>query len=287
MKGIGVDKKGDAVMVTAVLLLSVFLSVGSNLLLNYGEVVGTEEEVLHLTDVEDSLMKIRNSMLTQVKAGDTYTSIINQVTLGTLGNPFIGQARSSGTIDMIPGSSEFLFQILIDDGGVEIPVNSVNGAINYYCNNYYFNNRGYQLEGGGLFIQENGQLIVNTLPLMDISRTQSDWSFGLSIFGISGDRFSISGIESIPLSQMMISYQESFQTLAAGQVLVFRINSMSERAWATGFRSYLNEQDLVENSDYSITDPMDWSSSGDHLEVRLTTLSSFDLQIGEMEVEAL
>jgi len=55
MKGMRItDDRGDAVMVTAVLLLSIFLSVGSNYLLEHGDNVGKEEDMFHAAYVEDS-----------------------------------------------------------------------------------------------------------------------------------------------------------------------------------------------------------------------------------------
>jgi len=97
MKGMRItDDRGDAVMVTAVLLLSIFLSVGSNYLLEHGDNVGKEEDMVHAAYVEDSFLNTRSSMSSLLKAADTKTVIIERFTLGTSGNPYLGVARSSG-----------------------------------------------------------------------------------------------------------------------------------------------------------------------------------------------
>ena len=102
-----VDDRGDAVMVTAVLLLSIFLSVGSNYLLEYGKILGKEKDMEHSTDVEESLLRTRASMSVLLDSEDLNTVIIDRYTLGTFGNPYLTVARSSCTLTIDPDPSFF------------------------------------------------------------------------------------------------------------------------------------------------------------------------------------
>ena len=131
------DDRGDAVMVTSVMLLSIFLSVGSSYILDYGDVVGKESDMAHAADIEESFLRSRASMNSLLRAQDTRTFIIDRYTLGTVGNPYLTVARSSGTLYADPDPDSFQFQIILDDGVNEVVLNTVNGLMAYESN-YYF-----------------------------------------------------------------------------------------------------------------------------------------------------
>lgn len=278
------DRRGDAVMVTTVLMLSIILSVGGRLLLDYGEIVGKDDDMLHAADVSDSLMSVRASMGTIVRSGDTESRILNRVTLGTSGNPYLGVARSSGILDYSPDPDLFEMAIYLEDGAAERMLNTVSGSLTFTSNNFYYHDQVLMYQAGGIVLNEYGYYAMSTTPTSEISKTPTGWTYSMILFSMTGNQWSISGIDSVALSIGMAGLADLVLEPAAGQVVSIRINCPGEEAWEDHFRNHLQSNGLVENTDFIITQPADWQSSSDHLEVELQGMERFVANIGEMEV---
>jgi len=278
------DRNGDAVMVTTVLMLSIILSVGGKLVLDYGEIVGKEQDMLHASDVSDSMLSMRASMSTLLEAGDTDTSILNRITLGTYGNPYLGVARSSGRLVYSPAPEDFLLSVFLEEGGSETLLNSVSGSLVFESNNFYYIDQVITFQSGGLVLDEYGRCVMSEPALFEVVRTSSGWGVDLELFTLTGEHWSTSGIDSTPLTIGLDGYSEISRDLSAGQVVSMRFNGPGEKAWEYGIRSLLTGNGLIENVDFSVTRPSDWSSSSEYLEIDLTGMKTVHLLTGEMEV---
>jgi hypothetical protein len=278
------DRRGDAVMVTTVLMLSIILSVGGRLLLDYGEIVGKDDDMVHAADVSDSLMSVRSSMGTLLRSGDTESRILNRVTLGTFGNPYLGVARSSGTLDYSPDPDSFQMSVYLEDGGNERLLNTISGSLTFTSNNFYYHDQTFLFQGGGIVLDEYGFRAMSTNPTSDVSRTPTGWTYSVILFSLTGSQWSISGIESVALNIGMAGLADLVLEPSAGQVVSLRINCPGEEAWEDHFRNDLVKNGLVENTDFIITQPADWNSTSDYLEVELQGMERFVANIGEMEV---
>ncbi|MFW3145808.1 MAG: hypothetical protein ACMUIE_03235 [Thermoplasmatota archaeon] len=285
MRKIGsMDNRGDAVMVTSVLILSIALSVGSSYLLDYGEIVGKEDDMTHLADVQESLLRIRASMNSLLVAGDTDTLIINRMTLGTNGNPYLTVARSSGTLTQNSNPNHFYMELVLESGGSEMVLDSLSGAITYESNNYYFHDQTYYFTAGGVILEQYGSYVMSSYPDISISPTPSGYSMELNLFGLTGEYWKISGIESMPLTIRMAGRSSVQEDLIAGDVLSIRVNGIGEQAWYDYFRGFLTEKGFSEGSDFTVDPPADWTDPNDKLEVDLTMITQMASRFGEMEV---
>jgi len=287
MRRHGLDEQGDAVMATAVMLFALMLSLGSSFLLNYGEVSGKENEMHHLTEIDSSFMRIRNSMLKLTRSEDTSTSIMNRMTLGTPGNPYIGMARSSGEFSMDPDPNHFKMEVVLEDGATDPVLNSVSGSMYYRGNNYYFNDQDYYFEAGGIFINEYDFITRSVMPSVLIQQTQTGWIMEMEAYDLSSSAWTVTGIETLALRINMAGSFSNVITPFPGQIISLRVNSPNEQAWAAGFREVLRIQGLVEGVDFSLDEPVDWTDPGDHLEVDLLTPENFQFNVGQMEVSLI
>ena len=111
------NDRGDAVIVTTVLLMSIALSFGGSMLMDYGEVVGKEDEMTHVASIQDSFIRLRTSMYSLLEGEDTSATIINRITLGTYGNPYLAVSRASGTLTIDPTNDRFSVSIVFKDAG--------------------------------------------------------------------------------------------------------------------------------------------------------------------------
>ena len=179
------DDRGDAVMVTSVLLLSIFLSVGSSYLLDHGKVVGKESDMAHATDIEESFLRTRASMRSLLKSRDTNTFIYDRYTLGTPGNPYLTVARSSGTLYADPDPDAFQLQVVLIDGASENILNTVNGVMVYESNNYYFHDQVYYFTAGGVVLEQYGSQVMSATPDIDLQSTMSGYQIQFFLYGIT------------------------------------------------------------------------------------------------------
>lgn len=278
------DDKGDAVMVTAVLLLSIAVSFGGSMLLRYGEITGKESDMEHSADVEDSFLRLRTSMNTLLEEKDTGTTILNRLTLGTYGNPYLTVARSSGEMSMSASPELFHMTISLRSGMAETLLNTVNGGIRYHVNNFYFNDQTYHFLGGGLIREEYGQSVMVSDPPIHITKGESTWGLEVRSFGMTGDQWSVSGIDTVMMSVNMESDADIYRELSAGQSIIMEINGYGEEAWAIHLKGYFEENGMVQGTDYKIIEAADPTSPGEQLTIELLTLDFFQAYIGEMEV---
>ncbi len=278
------DNNGDAVMVTAVLLMSLFLSAGSQLLISYGEDLGKDNDREHMTDVEESMLRLRTSMKSLLKAEDTDTLMVNRFTLGTMGNPYLAVARSSGTLTHTNDPSDFHMEVVIEDGGSEDVLNTVSGALIFESNNYYYHDQDLTIISGGVIKEQHGFETMSSYPDLSISHTISGYSLDMFLFGMAGDYWKVSGIESLILSVSMIGYSQIDRIMGPGEVLSVRINGMGERSWYEMMEGTFQTFGLISGVDYQINVPVDWDDAGQELEVEFLTLESLSARICEMEV---
>jgi hypothetical protein len=275
--------KGDAVMVTAVLLLTLALSVGGRLLISYGEAQGKEMDMAHVDDVQDSMVGIRGSMYTLLDAGDMNTRIVNRVTLGTFGNPYLATAMSSGTLSIEPSASYFSLEVLVGPSGAESPLDSVSGAMVYSSDLYYFNDQDLVFEGGGVIVDEGGMMAMSSPPSFEFRETQTGHGIVMSFYGIGGLRSSISGTETIMVEVVMESY--SFHNIdLEGQSVRVRINGASEQVWKGHFSEVLLSAGLASGVDYEFVDPSDWQDPDQYMEVEFRGMESLQSRMGVMGV---
>lgn len=284
MKKSGLDDTGDAVMVTSVLLLSLVLAVSGRLMLDYGEAMGKEDDMAHASDVEGSLLKTRGSMYTLLENEETSTTLINRITLGTFGNPYLGVGRSSGRLEYSSDPDMFHMEILLDDGITERLVDSVSGVLSYESNNFYFHDQTYVFEGGAIVLEEYGMQTMKAPPALEYENIGTGWSLELGMYGMAGGYWVVSGIESVSLSTRLEGYSEQTIEPSSGESIVIRINSPHEKAWESYIRSYFLEKGLTENSDFVITPPSDYSSTAEFLDVELLTIKDLTYYLGDMEV---
>jgi hypothetical protein len=278
------DLKGDAVMVTAVLMLSIILSVGGRLLLDYGEMVGKDEDMLHAVDVSDSLMSTRGSMGSLLRSSDTENSILNRITLGTFGNPYLGVARSSGSLEYYPQPENFEMIVVLEDGVNERMLNTISGSLTFTSNNFYYHDQQYIFQAGGIVVEEYGYFAMSTNPTTEVIETSTGWAYEMMLYTMTGGQWTVSGIESVALNIQMAGFSDLLIEPAAGEIVSLRINCHGEQAWEGFFRSQLTLNGLVENTDFTITTPSDWDSATEFLEIDMLGLERFSARIGEMEV---
>jgi hypothetical protein len=270
-------------MVTAVLLLSLAVSVGGRLLISYGEVQGKEMDMEHTDDVQDSLLSLRGSMYTLLDAGDTRTQIVNRLTLGTFGNPYLAVARSSGTLTIKPQSSEFSITVLVGPSGSESLMDQVSGSVVYDGNMYYFEDHAYHFEGGGVLLDEGGSRAMASPPAFELRETPGGYGVILSFYGMGGNEVSISGIETVIMKVRMETYT-AHQFDLEGDSVRLRINSYAELVWKDYFTQMLTAAGLTSGVDYVITDPVDWNDSSQFLDIELRGMDFLTERMGIMEV---
>jgi hypothetical protein len=251
------DEKGDAVLITVILLLSIALTLGGNLLLAYGDSLGKEDDMLHMTDVEGSFMRMRGSMFTLLEERDTNSIVIQRFTLGTDGNSYLGIARSSGTLNMEPGTFEI--SVGVRSGGILDKINSVSGQIKFASNNYYFDDQIMSYQGGAVVVEEYDQKTLDNPPSFPIQRYSTGFGITFNLYGISGRSFEITGIETTTLEMNMLSQSSNYREIRAGDSIVVTVNSNAQDAWEDWFRSYLGENSLVEGAgnDFQISTNID------------------------------
>ena len=268
-------------MVTAVLMLSIALSVGGNMLLKYGEVVGKESDMEHASGVEDSFLRLRTSMSALLEGQDTDTTIVNRLTMGTYGNPYLGVARSSGQMSMTPNPDLFQMTISIKTATSETTLNTVNGVIRYHINNYYFQDQTFTYLGGGTIREEYGQTVMTSAPPIFVVRSGSVWGLELRSYSMTGDSWSVSGIDTVMMSVQMDGYSDIYRDIKAGQTIVLKVDGYGEDAWADHFRGYLEAAGLAPGTDFTVIDA---TTEVPYITVELKTISFFQGYIGEMEV---
>jgi len=285
MKGMRItDDRGDAVMVTAVLLMSIFLSVGSNYLLEHGDNVGKEEDMVHAAYVEDSFLNTRSSMSSLLKAGDMRTVIIERFTLGTPGNPYIGVARSSGSLTIDPETSTFQLSLVRRSGLTETDLNTVNGGLHFISNNYYFHDQDYMFTAGGIVMEQYGSQVMTVPPDMQLVDASGKLQLNMDMFGITSSYRKVAGIESIPVSIRMAGSSLVEESFGPGESLVMRVNGLGEKAWHDNMRVFLETNGLVDGADFTITAPLDWNDPAQYVEIEMSAVNELVARIGEMEV---
>ncbi len=278
------NDRGDAVIVTTVLLMSIGLSLGGSMLIDYGEVVGKEDEMAHVASIQDSFIRLRTSMYSLLESEDTSATIISRISLGTYGNPYLAVSRASGTLEIDPTNEQFTASILFNDGGTETELNSIKGCINYETNNYYFHDQKYSFQGGAILLDEYQGSTMTSYPSFSVSSFEGDWGVDMELYGLTSNGQVISGFESIPLLVTMDGHSSINRDMLAGEEISIRINGEGEEAWSLFYRTRMVESGLTENVDYRITDPLDWNDPNDYVQFDMLTLTSFSAQIGEMEV---
>jgi hypothetical protein len=273
------DEKGDAVLITVILLLSIALTLGGNLLLAYGESLGKEEDMLHMTDVEDSFMRMRGSMFTLLEAKDTDSLVVQRFTLGTDGNSYLGIGRSSGKFGMDP--STFEITVGVKTAGILDKINSVSGQITFESRNYYFDDQTMTYQNGAVIVDEYDHKTVADPPPVSIQRYSSGFGMEFNLYGISGNSFEISGIETTMLKMNMISQSSNFREVRSDESILVIIDSDARDAWEDWFRSYLGENSLVEGAgnDFLISTNLDGE-----LEVEIFNSLEVRVVSGIMEV---
>lgn len=285
MKSLMKDQNGDAVMIAAVLLLSLGVALGGRLLIGYGEIQGKEDDMAHMADLEDSMMRMRGSMYTLLESGDTQTTIVNRATLGTYGNPYTTVARSSGKISMDPRPDSFSMRLILRSGGTDTMIDSISGSLTYQGDNYYYVDQEYSFHGGGILLTSYGSDTVSSPPSINIDKgIGNEYSVHIRAYGITGGVRSVTGFESIQLESSMQTYSSDQISIPGGSSLVVSINCRGEQAWKNYFSSYLKGQELVEGTDFNINDPVDWTDPDEYLELEILTLNSLDYRFGNMEV---
>ncbi len=279
------NDRGDAVIVTTVLLMSIALSFGGSMLMDYGEVVGKEDEMTHVASIQDSFVRLRTSMYSLLEGEDTSATIITRISLGTYGNPYLTVSRASGTLEIDPTNEHFSVSIVLKDAsGTETVLNSIKGSIGYRTNNYYFHDQKYIFQSGAILLQEYQCNTMTSYPGFSISSFGSDWGVDMDIYGLTSNAQVISGFESIPLLVTMDGHSSIKRDMGAGEEMSIRINGVGEEAWSLFYRTKMTESGLTENVDYRITDPDDWDDPDKYVQFDMLTLTSFSAQIGEMEV---
>ncbi|MCK5773412.1 MAG: hypothetical protein KAH57_06450 [Thermoplasmata archaeon] len=280
------NDRGDAVIVTTVLLMSIALSFGGSMLMDYGEVVGKDDEMTHVASIQDSLIRLRTSMYSLLESEDTSATIITRVSLGTYGNPYLAVSRASGTLTIDPTNEHFSVSILLRDtiSGTETELNSVKGCISYETSNYYFHDQQYRFQGGAIILNEYQGTTMTSYPGLSLSSFEGDWGIDMELYGLTSSGQVISGFESIPLLVTMDGYSSINHDMDANEEILIRINGDGEEAWSLFYRTKMVEAGLTEGVDYDITDPLDWNDPDQYVEIELKTLTSFGAQIGEMEV---
>ena len=272
-------------MTTTVLILSILISVGGKLLIDYGDVVGKEEDMMHMSDVEGSLVKLRGSMLSLLEAEDTNTRIINRFTLGTPGNAYLAVARSSGVLRMDPCPAGFQISVHKEAGGSRSLIDSVSGSIVYTARNYYFNERVYLFEGGGILMEEYSFLAMSSTPSVMLREMEDGESaLSLNLYGMTGNEWTMTGIDTIVMTVTMDSYAYTTMDLEDGEDIVIRTIGVGLQGWADYLRSFLGSHGFTEGSGFTVTEPADWSDTTLPLEVTITGLESLSLRTGIMEV---
>lgn len=280
-----IDDNGDAIMVTAVILFSLLLSAGSSYLVQYGEIVGKEEDMEHASDVEEAMLRIRTSMNSLITSRDTNTMILNRVTLGTPGNPYLTVARSSGVMTNTPDPSTFYLELVVKSGGTETVLNSVNGALTCQSNNYYFHDQTHHFTGGGIVLEQHGSEVMSSSPDITVSRTGSGYSLQLYLYGMAGEYWKISGIESLPLKVSMAGYSDIDREIDPTDTFALRVNGLGEKAWNDYMQGYLTERGMAEGTDFILNPPTDWDDPSQELEIEFPGIESVFARIGDMEVE--
>jgi hypothetical protein len=275
--------KGDAVMVTAVLLLSLAVSVGGRLLISYGEAQGKEMDMEHLDDVQDSLQRTRGSMYTLLDAGDTRTQIVNRITLGTFGNPYLAVARSSGTLSIRPDPTDFTVSVLAGPSGSESLLDEVSGSIVFEGSLYYYQDQDYHFEGGAVIVDQGGFRAISSPPAFELRETPGGFGVFLSFYGMAGGAVSLSGIETIVMKVRMESYTAHRFDLSGDSVRI-RVNSNAEMVWRDYFLERFKTHNLVAGADYVITNPVDWTSPAQFLDIELRGMDYLNERMGIMEV---
>ena len=274
------DQRGDAVIITAVILLSLAAAVGGRLLLDYGESIGKEDDMIHISDVEDSFIRLRGSMYSLLDSEDTRSTIVSRVTLGTSGNPYLTVARSSGKLSYDVGTDNFDIAFYRNVGGVEVLIDSASGSITYESNNYYFDDQSLIYSGGGIVVDEYGFKAMSAPPSIKMERGFDSYGISMNIYGMSGYSWSISGIDAIPLSITMNAFSQTALNMGGGETIIVRISGEVRNAWSAYLRAYLSSLGLTEGAadDFLIT------SYGDHQDIELKTMSFFVCNVGVMEV---
>lgn len=275
------DRRGDAVMVTSTLLLSLILSAGATMLLDYGEIKGKEEDMLHVTDVESSLLKARSGMEKLQENGDYEMVISSRITLGTYGSPYLGMARSSGKLSYDPSYNGFNMGIYIESGGSRSLLNSVNGHLLFESNNYYYRDQDLVFQGGGVIRKEETSSTMAWSPSIDVSRDLTSWSLTGSIYGLTGTEWSITGIESVSLSTSLQGSSRVERNIDPGDSVIMVYNGENTQAWETWWGSFAGLNGLALGVDIDITRP---AGPAGPLEIELITLESIMIDIGEMEM---
>lgn len=278
------DENGDSIMVTAVLLMALFLSVGSNLLVSYGENLGNDDDREHMTDVEESMLRLRTSMKSLLKSEDTDTIMVNRFTLGTPGSPYLGVARSSGTLSHTTDPSDFQMKVVVESAGSETILNTVNGAMVFESNNYYYHDQELSFISGGIVKDQEGFETMSSYPDISLLRTATGYSMDMFLFGMTGGFWKVTGIDSMILSVSMIGYSEIDRVIGAGELLSIRINGIGESSFNEMFENIFGAFNLVSGVDYQINVPVDWDDPAQELEIELLSLESLSARICEMEV---
>ncbi|MEA3557973.1 MAG: hypothetical protein U9R75_01840, partial [Candidatus Thermoplasmatota archaeon] len=255
--------------------------------LDYGEVIGKESDMEHMADVEESMLRMRSSMSSLIKSKDTNTVIMNRITLGTTGNPYLTVARSSGVLTHNSHPSSFHLElVVVESDGAERILNAINGEMAYISNNYYFHDQTYYFTAGGVVLGQYGSEVMSSYPDITVVPTDTGYSIQLYLYGMASDYFKISGIDSLALKIKMAGYSEIEEDLDAGDVLSIRVNGVGEEAWHDYLKGYLTEIGLVEGEglDFQISAPTDWDDPAQELEIDLTGIEAVYAVMGDMEV---
>lgn len=274
------NDRGDAVIVSAVLIMSILLSLSGRLIISYGDVVGKEMDMEHACDLEDSFVRIRMSMRALLEAEDTNTVIVNRVTLGTFGNPYLAVARSSGILHLDPRPQDFSLSIILRDnlaGGQRV-INTYTGSLEYRSNNYYFHDQNYLLQAGAVILEEYGSYSVSSPPsLIFEERISGTYSLRMNGFGLSGEEWSIAGFESITTVTRMLS-SSSFQIApSSNEDVIIRVTGPTRFAWADHLSSRFLEMGFG-GGDFNIVD------GGSYADFEILDIDEFNGNFGEMEV---
>ncbi|MDK2892802.1 hypothetical protein [Methanohalophilus sp.] len=274
-----VSDSGISTVLSAVLLLGLFVSVVTVFNVHYVPEWKADAERAHMDEVYDDMSRLKTggdliALSTSVDP-DTITSLSVPITMGGGYIPIVGASKSSGSLSINDNICSMQIVASNSTSGNTYNFNMDNrGSIIYSSNNNYYVDQVLIYENGALLLSQNNRSIMKLSPSIYIRHLcGNNYSVNVNSISLRGDTRSVSssGTQDVRLdSQSSVWLFRNNESLTD---VTISVNSNYPSSWAEYFNTSAFSAGLTYSTDFTVVEGDDYArisiSPAGHLELYL------------------
>ncbi|MCD4702976.1 MAG: hypothetical protein K8R64_01515 [Methanosarcinaceae archaeon] len=252
-------------VVSAVLLLGLFVSVISIVNTSYIPVWKGDAEFSHMGDVFDDMSQVKSRAdilsVALTMDPDTSMSMSIPVQMGGGSIPIFSSGRSSGTLSLNNDQCAMVISGRNQTNGsaYEFAFNDL-GSVVYHSNNNFYVDQSYVYENGAFIVSQKDRSLMRLLPSIYFRGGDEQLNVTINSIRLMGARKTISsnGIEYVRLiSNETTSFFDGDEMLTNVSI---HVNTNYPSAWINYFNSSAEDVGLKYSINYSVSAGIDHAS---------------------------